>query len=68
MTGEQLTAWRLAENFNRAEAARELGCARNSIIAWENGKAEIPRYIELACLAIAHKLHQAPAAEAGAGA
>jgi transcriptional regulator with XRE-family HTH domain len=48
-----LTTWRERFGWSRAEAARQLGCARNSLAAWENGTAEIPKYIALACSALA---------------
>jgi DNA-binding XRE family transcriptional regulator len=53
MTGTDMTNWRQRFTWSRAEASRQLGCSRNSIIAWENGTAKIPRYIALACSALA---------------
>jgi transcriptional regulator with XRE-family HTH domain len=62
MTPAQLTAWRQDRGWSGAEAARQLGCARNSMAAWEAGRAEIPRYIELACVALANNWQLAPQA------
>ena len=53
MTPASLKNWRKQLGYSRAAAARELGCAVNSIRAWETGQ-KIPRYIELACIAISN--------------
>lgn len=56
MTGEQLKAWRSRLGYNITEAAEAIGCHRNAIASWEAGKHPIPRYIALACAAVAHGL------------
>lgn len=56
MTAADLTAWRTALGISRAEASRRLGCAENSLAAYEAGKTRIPRYIALACAALAYGL------------
>lgn len=53
MTADELIAWRKRLGYNRTQAAAALGCHRNSIMQWEAGKTEIPKYIELACLWLA---------------
>jgi transcriptional regulator with XRE-family HTH domain len=55
MTAASLTAWRKRLGWSKAEAARRLGCSKNSILAWENGQA-VPLYIALACQALANGL------------
>lgn len=56
MTPEQFTRWRERLGWTRTKAAEELGCAPNSITAWEQGRSKIPRYIALACRALAEGL------------
>lgn len=56
MTAESFTAWRDRLGFSKADAARELGLSRNTIIKFENGGAEIPRHIALACAAIERRI------------
>lgn len=53
MTAESLKAWRERLHFSKTQAARELGCSRQSIYDWEAGTYPVPRYIELAAAAIA---------------
>jgi DNA-binding XRE family transcriptional regulator len=60
MTAEAITAWRERLGFNRSEAARALGVARNTYAAYEAGTVRIPLYIALACAAIACGLRPAP--------
>lgn len=55
MTSSDLNEWRKRLKLSQQGAAEALGCARNSIRAWESGTA-IPRYIALACAAIAYGL------------
>ena len=55
MTAAVFTAWRSERGWNQSEAARQLGAARNSIIAWETGRSAIPHYIELACRELARE-------------
>jgi len=55
MTGDQFIAWRKQLDLNRGEAAVCLGMAPNTVTAYERGRA-IPRYIALACSALAANL------------
>ena len=52
MTPEAFTAWRLGLGLNKRKAAVALGLARNSIFAYEFGRAPIPLKVALACQAI----------------
>jgi len=65
MTGDELAAWRQRLRLNVGQAAAALGCGRNSITRWESGAAEIPRYIALACAAIAQGLPPIGPAKSG---
>lgn len=56
MTGPDLTRWRELLHFNKGEASKELGCDRDAYSRWEAGLSKIPRYVALACAAIAHGL------------
>ncbi len=56
MRPDQLIAWRDRLGFNKAEAARRLGIARNSLAAYEAGAQTVPIYIALACAALAYGL------------
>lgn len=48
-----LTAWRERMGYTQREAARVLGCSRGAWVGWEQGVHTIPRYIGLACAALA---------------
>jgi transcriptional regulator with XRE-family HTH domain len=48
-----LASWREAMGFSQREAAEALGCSRNAFAGWESGEARVPRYIVLACAAVA---------------
>jgi transcriptional regulator with XRE-family HTH domain len=48
-----MTTWRQRFGWSRTEAAKQLGCSRNSLAAWESGASGIPKYIALACSALA---------------
>lgn len=52
MTREAFLAWRKRMNYNQRQAAEALGCSLRSISNWESG-ASIPKYIALACSAVA---------------
>lgn len=53
MTPAELLQWRKFY-FLRAKPAYEaLGCAPQTYASWETGKTAIPRYIALACTALA---------------
>jgi transcriptional regulator with XRE-family HTH domain len=53
MTADDMRDWRKRLGLDLKDAAEALGCSRNSIPRWEAGKTEIPRYVALACAAIA---------------
>jgi len=48
-----LTAWRTRMGYSQRDAVRALGCSREAWGNWEGGKHAIPRYIGLACAALA---------------
>ncbi|WP_420961086.1 helix-turn-helix domain-containing protein [Brucella sp. IR073] len=52
MTPEDFKAWRERMGFNRVQAAEALGVSRNMPQRYEDGHAEIPLYIALACAAL----------------
>lgn len=52
MMPHQLAMWRRQQGLSQRAAAEALGCAKRSIVTWEGGKSEIPRYIALAASAI----------------
>lgn len=56
MTADDITAWRNTLGISRAEASRRLGCAENTLQAYEQGRVRIPLYIALACAALAYGL------------
>jgi len=58
MTPASFKAWRERLYGPRGvrAAAEALGCSRTSIHAWETGRHEVPRYIALACQALANGL------------
>jgi D-3-phosphoglycerate dehydrogenase / 2-oxoglutarate reductase len=56
MTPSQFIAWREHLGWTRTEAAIQLGCSQNSITAWEAGRSRIPRYVALACRALANAM------------
>lgn len=53
LSAATLAAWRERMGFSKTDAADALGCSRNSWAAWEGGESEVPRYIGLACAALA---------------
>lgn len=55
MLPASLIAWRERLNWSAAEAARQLGLARNTYMAYEKGR-KIPLSVAYACAAIAHGL------------
>lgn len=55
MTADQFKQWRERLGFTRIEAAAALGMGRNQPQRYEDGQP-IPRYVALACAAIAHGL------------
>lgn len=48
-----LTAWRERMGYSNRDAALAIGCSRQAWLDWESGKSEVPRYIGLACAALA---------------
>lgn len=55
MTAYQFKQWRERLGFNRVQAAEALGLGRNQPQRYEEGQP-IPKYIALACAAIAFGL------------
>ena len=62
MTASDFNSWRSHLNITRAEAAKRLGCSVNTITAYEQGRNAVPRYVALACSAVALGLPPWPAA------
>lgn len=48
-----LKAWRERMGYSQREAASVLGCSRSAWQGWEDGTQKPPRYIGLACAALA---------------
>ena len=56
MTPASFADWRSRLGLNKSKAALALGCSRNVVIGYEDGSRKIPRYIALACAALAYGL------------
>lgn len=56
MTPTDFKSWRARLGLTKAEAARLLGLAPNTVAAYEFGRAAIPRHVALACAALAYGL------------
>jgi len=56
MTATDFIEWRKRLGLNRVQAAEALGMGRNQPKRYEDGTVEIPRYVALACAAIAYGL------------
>ncbi|UXN75824.1 helix-turn-helix domain-containing protein (plasmid) [Devosia sp. A8/3-2] len=56
MTKEDFKAWREHMGFTRTQACDALGLGRDTPQRYEDGKANIPLYVALACAASAHGL------------
>lgn len=56
MTAVAFLAWRQRLGLTAVAAAKALGCSRNTIAAYEAGRTPVPRYIALACAAVAFGL------------
>jgi len=54
MTPAEFRAWRNRLGWGKAEAADHLGMGRNTAARYEAGENAIPRYVALACAALAH--------------
>lgn len=52
-TDNLIAAWRTRMGYSRADGAEALGCTLSELAGWESGKQPIPRYIKLACMALA---------------
>lgn len=52
-SGHALQAWRERMGFTQRDASKTLGCSADAWNRWETGKAKPPRYIGLACAALA---------------
>lgn len=52
MKPEEFTAWRERMGLNKIQAAAALGLSRNMPQRYEDGEAEIPLYVALACAAL----------------
>lgn len=63
---DELAAWRKRMGYNTRQAPEELGCSRAAYLGWEAGRKPVPRYIGLACtaLAIGVKIAREPTEEA----
>jgi predicted transcriptional regulator len=53
LTGQTLTEWRERMGYSKTDASDALGCSRTAWRGWEEGTQDIPRYIGLACAALA---------------
>lgn len=53
MTPERFRQWRLHMGMSRTKCAARLGVGRNMPQKYEDGITPIPKYIELACAALA---------------
>lgn len=62
MTGSEFRAWRARLGLSLAGASLALGCSKTTLVGYEKG-GRIPRYIALACSALAFGLP--PVGEAG---
>jgi DNA-binding transcriptional regulator YiaG len=60
-TSKAFGEWRERMGFSVADCAIELGCAEESVRRWERGEAQPPRYIGLACSALALGIDVVPA-------
>lgn len=48
-----LAAWRERMGYSQIDACKALGCSRGAWAGWESGTHKAPRYIGLACAALA---------------
>ena len=53
LSGATLHAWRERMGYSQRDACKALGCSRGAWAGWESGEQAIPRYIGLACAALA---------------
>lgn len=52
-TPKALREWRERMGYNQREASEQLGCSRAAYQGWETDGGKPPRYIGLACAALA---------------
>ena len=62
-TAEDLAEWRSRMGYSADDAAKQLGCAKQSVYNWERGDEPPPRYIGLACDALALGINVIPMGE-----
>lgn len=60
MTAQEFIAWREHLALNRREAAEALGLSKTTVTTYEHARAHIPRYVALACTALANNLRPWP--------
>ena len=60
MTAAALKACRKRLGLSQEAFAEALGCGRRSLQNWESGSSPVPRYIGLACAALALGLSEWP--------
>lgn len=53
LTAQVLRTWRERMGYSQRQAALALGCSRGAWSGWEDGTKQPPRYIGLACAALA---------------
>jgi len=56
MNDKELKEWRLRMGLSKSSASIALGMSRTTFTYYEMGDRNIPKYIALACSAIAHGL------------
>lgn len=57
---QSLADWRNAMGYTQVDACRALGCSRNAWASWESGRTKAPRYVWLACAALASGIANYP--------
>lgn len=53
LSGATLLAWRERMGYSQRDACKALGCSRGAWARWEQDQQDVPRYIGLACAALA---------------
>lgn len=53
MNAATLQLWRKRMGYSQQDACNELGCSITLLEHWEHGSRPVPRYIGLACAALA---------------
>jgi transcriptional regulator with XRE-family HTH domain len=53
LAGATLAAWRERMGYSQRDACKALGCSRGAWTRWENSQHDVPKYIGLACSALA---------------